>query len=232
MFFFLGVGNILILSCTAAYRVSIMGSCLREIPWPQVDLGFSSINASSWCSLPLWSGSSSGVFSLQNHFVCIRARELREISNVDQSPSDSVDGTMLQFSSVTQSCLTLRPHELQHSRPPCPSPTPKVYSDSCPLSWWRHPAISSSVVPFSSCPQSLPASGSFPMSQLFTVVLNMHFTGNARTVQVMTSQWKTEMTLEREGVLLEVMLTGSKSFKGKPEADENKLLSKKYKHLE
>ena len=59
------------------------------------------------------------------------------------------------------------PHELQHARPPCPSPTPKVYSNSHPLNQWCHPAISSSVVPFSSCLQSLPASGSFPMSQLF-----------------------------------------------------------------
>ena len=62
---------------------------------------------------------------------------------------------------------SLRPHEPQHARPPCPSPTPRVHSDACPLSQWRHPAISSSVVPFSFCPQSLPASGSFPMSQLF-----------------------------------------------------------------
>ena len=61
---------------------------------------------------------------------------------------------------------SLRPHELQHARPPCPSPTPGVHSNSCPSSWWCHPAISSSVVPFSSCPQSLPASESFPMSQL------------------------------------------------------------------
>ena len=63
---------------------------------------------------------------------------------------------------------SLRPHELQHARPPCPSPTPGVHSDSRPSSQWCHPAISSSVVPFFSCPQSLPASGSFPMSQLFT----------------------------------------------------------------
>ena len=62
---------------------------------------------------------------------------------------------------------SLWPHGLQHTRPPCPSPTPGVYSNSCPLSWWYHPTISSSVVPFSSCPQSLPASGSFQMSQLF-----------------------------------------------------------------
>ena len=62
---------------------------------------------------------------------------------------------------------SLWPHEPQHARPPCPSPTPGVHSDSCPSSQWCHPAISSSVVPFSSCPQSLPASESFPMSQLF-----------------------------------------------------------------
>ena len=62
---------------------------------------------------------------------------------------------------------SLWPHGLQHTRPPCPSPTPRVYSDSCPFSQWCHPAISSSVVPFSSCPQSLPASESFSMSQLF-----------------------------------------------------------------
>ena len=74
---------------------------------------------------------------------------------------------MNQFSSVAQSCPTLRPYEPQYSRPPCPSPTPRVHPNSCPLSWWCHPAISSSVVPFSSCPQSLPTSGSFPMSQLF-----------------------------------------------------------------
>ena len=64
-------------------------------------------------------------------------------------------------------CDSLRPHESQHARPPCPSPTPGVHSDSCPSSQWYHPAISSSVVPFSSCPKSLPASESFPMSQLF-----------------------------------------------------------------
>ena len=74
-----------------------------------------------------------------------------------------------QFSSVQLlSCVRfLQPHELQHARPPCPSPTPGVYPNSCPSSRWCHPAISSSVVPFSSCPKSLRASGSFPMSQLF-----------------------------------------------------------------
>ena len=62
---------------------------------------------------------------------------------------------------------SLRPHEWQHARPPCPSPTPGAHSNSCPSSWWCHPAISSSAITFSSSPQSLPASGSFPMSQLF-----------------------------------------------------------------
>ena len=75
--------------------------------------------------------------------------------------------TSVQFSSVARSCLTLRPYELQHARPPCPSPSPGVHSDSHPSSRWCHSAISSSVIPFSSCPQSLPASGYFPMSQLF-----------------------------------------------------------------
>ena len=76
------------------------------------------------------------------------------------------------FSSVQFSCSvisdSLRPHESQHARPPCPSPTPGVHSNSRPSSQWCHPTISSSVIPFSSCPQSLPASESFPMSQLFT----------------------------------------------------------------
>ena len=62
---------------------------------------------------------------------------------------------------------SLRPHEPQHTRPPCPSPTPRVHPNSCPLSRWCHPTISSSVVPFSSCSQSFPASGSFQMSQFF-----------------------------------------------------------------
>ena len=73
---------------------------------------------------------------------------------------------VIQFSCSVVSD-SLRPHELQHARPLCPSPTPRVHPNLCPLSWWCHPAISSAVVPFSSCPQSLLASESFPMSQLF-----------------------------------------------------------------
>ena len=75
--------------------------------------------------------------------------------------SDQISGRSVMSDS-------LRPHESQHARPPCPSPTPGVHSDSRPSSQWCHPAISSSAVPFSFCPQALPASESFPMSQLFT----------------------------------------------------------------
>ena len=73
---------------------------------------------------------------------------------------------IFQFSRSVMS-NPLRPHGLQHIRLPCPSPTPRAYSNSCPLSQWYHPTISSSVVPFSSCLQSFPASGSFPVSQFF-----------------------------------------------------------------
>ena len=80
---------------------------------------------------------------------------------------------MFQFSSVQFShsvvSKSLWLHESQHTRPPCPSPAPGVYSNSCPLSRWCHPTISSSVIPFSSCPQSFPVSWSFPMNQFFTL---------------------------------------------------------------
>ena len=79
---------------------------------------------------------------------------------------------LLQFSSVqfSRSVVSgsLWPHGLQHARPPCPSPSSGACSNSCPLSQWCHPTISSSVVPFSSCPQSFPGSGSFPMTQYFS----------------------------------------------------------------
>ena len=81
-------------------------------------------------------------------------------------PPASFNISSVQVSSSVVSS-SLWPHELEHARPPCPSPTPGVHSDSHPSSWWCHPAISSSVISFSSYPQSLPASESFPMSQLF-----------------------------------------------------------------
>ena len=87
------------------------------------------------------------------------------------SPKKTYRGPV-QFSSVQfrHSVLSnsLWPYEPQHTRPPCPSPTPRVYSNSCPLSCWCHPTISSSVVPFSSCLQSFPVSGFFQMSRFFT----------------------------------------------------------------
>ena len=79
--------------------------------------------------------------------------------------------SMTVISSVQFSCSvvfdSLQPHELKHARPPCPSPTPGVHPNPCPLCWWCHPTISSSIIPFPSCPQSLPASGSFQVSQFF-----------------------------------------------------------------
>ena len=83
-----------------------------------------------------------------------------------------VEENLLVISTVQFSCSvvsnSLWPHESQHARPPCPSPSPGVHSDSRPSSKWCHPVISSYLIPFSSCPQSLPESESFPMSQLFT----------------------------------------------------------------
>ena len=91
----------------------------------------------------------------------------QDLRNISKPPPKILTHSSVQFSlSVVSN--SLRPHESQHARPPCPSPIPGVYSNSCLLSQWCHPAISSSVVPFSSCPQSLPASGSLPMSQFFT----------------------------------------------------------------
>ena len=83
------------------------------------------------------------------------------------TPRENNQGYSVLFSRSVVSD-SLWPHEPQYTRPPCPSPTPGVHPNPCPLSWWCHPTILSSVIPFSSCPQSLPASGSFPMSQLST----------------------------------------------------------------
>ena len=99
-------------------------------------------------------------------------RKQKNVTNdKDKAPPYRPTQILIQFSSVQFTCSvvsdSLWPHELQHARPPCPSPTPGVHSKSHPSSWWCHPAISSSVVPFSFFPQSLPASESFPMSQLF-----------------------------------------------------------------
>ena len=87
------------------------------------------------------------------------------ISQYALSPDDGINSVQVSRSVVSNSLWS---HQPQHTRPPCPSPASGVYSDPCPLSRWCHPTISSSVVPFASCPQALPASESFPMSQFFT----------------------------------------------------------------
>ena len=102
----------------------------------------------------------------QSQVSCIAGRFFT-VWATREAPGPYGGDSSVQFSHSVMSD-SLRPHELQHARPPCPSPTPRVHPDSRPSSQWCHPAISSSVVPFSSCPQSLPASESFPMSQLFT----------------------------------------------------------------
>ena len=104
-----------------------------------------------------------------NHFACINSLAppiWRRCYYCCPQFTDEESEASVQFSRSVVSD-SLRSHESQHARPPCPSPTPRVHSDSYPTSLWCHPTISSSVVPFSSCPQSLPASESFPMSQLF-----------------------------------------------------------------
>ena len=101
----------------------------------------------------------------------VKAKGLKALSIVLYSSLFFNENPDFTFSSdqFSRSVMSdsLWPHELQHTRPPCPSPTPRVHPNPCPLSWSCHPTISSSVVPFSSCAQSFPASGSFQMSQLF-----------------------------------------------------------------
>ena len=102
----------------------------------------------------------------------VRTQHFFHLAYTRPNFSDSLT-VRVQFSSIqfSRSVVSdsLRPHEPQHARPPCPSSTPGVHSNSCPSSRWCHPAISSSVIPFSSCPQSFPASGSFQMSQLLSI---------------------------------------------------------------
>ena len=108
--------------------------------------------------------------SISRIFHLFHTESLYLLNSNSVTPHTSLPAAS-QFSSVPFSCSvvsnSLRPHGLQHARPPCPSPTPRVYSNSCLLSRWCHPTISSFVVPFSSRLQSFPASGSFPMSQFF-----------------------------------------------------------------
>ena len=130
----------------------------------------------SWCPITSWQIVGENMETVMEYFLGLqnqcrqsevqRSRLCQRMSWL-ASISDLMGIHLSQFISVAQSCLTLRPHESQHARPPCPSPSPGVHSDSCPSSPWCHPAFSSFVIPFSSYPQSLPASESFPMGQFF-----------------------------------------------------------------
>ena len=100
---------------------------------------------------------------------------------------------------------SLQPHELQHAWPPCPSPTLRVHPNSCPLSQWCHPAILSSVISFSSCPQSLPASGSFPMSQLFawggqSIGVSASTSVLSQNTQDWSSEWTGWISFQSKGL--------------------------------
>ena len=118
----------------------------------------------------------------------------------------SLDESSVQFSCSVVSD-SLWPQKSQHARPPCSSPTPRVHPNSCPSSRWCHAAISSSVVPFSSCPQSLPASGSFPVSQLFTWGVQRIVVSASTSVPPMNTQdwspwgWTGWISLQSKGLL-------------------------------
>ena len=112
----------------------------------------------------IWYHSLRGIFKKWYKRTYLKNRNRLTKKNILQLSKEKGGSVQISCSAMSGS---LQPHESQHTRPPCPSPTPGVYPNSCPSSRWCHPAISSSVVPFSSCPQSLPASGSFQMSQLF-----------------------------------------------------------------
>ena len=147
-----------------------------ETPWTaacQAPLAMGFCRQEHWSGLPFLSPGNLTNPEIEPGFPALQADSLptelqgKPRYNVIQCYIYNLIQCSVQFSRSVQSD-SLWSHESQHARPPCPSPTPRVHSNPCPSSRWCHPAISSSVVPFSSCPQSLPASGSFPMSQLFT----------------------------------------------------------------
>ena len=104
---------------------------------------------------------------MQVWFIIWKSINIIHYANKLKKKNKHNQAQFIQFSRSVVSD-SLRPHELQHTRPPCPSPTPGVYPNPCPSNRWSHPTISSSVIPISSCPESFPASGSFQMSQLFS----------------------------------------------------------------
>ena len=135
--------------------------------WSLVPLPFLNPACTSWSSFTYWVGCHSllqGIFPTQgSNLRLLHCRRI--LYNLSHQGSSII--VSVQFSRSVMSD-SLQPHELQQARPPCPSPTPRVHPNLCPLSRCCHPTISSSVIPFSSCPQYFPASGSFQMSQLFS----------------------------------------------------------------
>ena len=128
------------------------------------------------------------IFSTSS-LVLAHNRNIINILNERMSLDLTVKWSSVQFSHSVVSD-SLWPHGLQHAKPPCLSPSPGVYSNSCPLSQWCHPTISSSVIPFSSCLQSFPASGSFQMSQLFTSgVQSIGVSASASVLPMNTQDW-------------------------------------------
>ena len=154
--------------CWRRHEVTERKSDYAWAPWAYVSLDISYVWRKRRRIQPL---SILSLLKEQVLYVCLDGEEKRTGTKVRLIWTVTLILALL-LSSVQFNCsvmsYSLRPHELQHARPPCPSPTPGVYPNSSPSSRWCHPATSSSVFPFSSCPQSLPASGSFPMSQLFT----------------------------------------------------------------
>ena len=138
--------------------------------WKQRDfiLGGSNITADGDCRHEIRRHLPLGGKAMTNLDRLLISRDVTNKGSHSQSYDFPSSHVSVQFSSVAQFCLTLcDPMGCQHASPACPSPAPTVYSNSCPFSQWCHPTISSSVIPFSSCLQSFPASGSFPMSQFF-----------------------------------------------------------------
>ena len=150
----------------------------------------------------------------------------------------SISKTSVQFSRSVMSDF-FWPCELQHSRPPCPSPTPGVYTNPCPLNQWCHPTISSSVIPFSSCPQSFPASGSFPMSQLFawggqSIGASASASGLPMNTQDWSpSEWTSWISLQFQGALKSFLQHhSSKAFyMDNTNAEEKWMLDQREKRL-
>ena len=137
-------------------------------------------------------------FEILVRLVLVDSRNLGKGNKIQLDKWGNEYGLLLFSCSVVSNSLWS--HGMQHTRPPCPSPTPGAYSDSCPPSWWCHPTISSSVVPFSSCPQSFPASGSFPMSLL--LISGGHITGASTSTSVLLMNIQGLFPLGLTGLIL------------------------------